>query len=232
MKNLFKPVFFSTLVISLSAFLPADDCVLYIPAKEGSEMEYKSYNDDNKFTGMNRTKVTAIRKSAAKQEIEIQAEAFDKKEKSVGTSTYVLACENGSFVVDMQSMITEEQRKSFKDAKVTITADKLDIPANPQAGQTLKDGSLKMSSKTEENPVGLNLSINITNRKVAAIEDITVPAGTFKCVKITYDAETKLLFTVRSKGVEWYSKDIGLVKSESYNSKDKLQGYTVLNSKK
>ncbi|MCE3228781.1 MAG: hypothetical protein K0S32_3332 [Bacteroidetes bacterium] len=232
MKILFKPVILIAIVISFSAFLPADDCVLYIPSKEGSEMEYKSYNDDNKFTGMNRTKVVAIRKSATKQEIEMQAEAFDKKEKSAGTSTYVLTCENGGFTVDMQSMITEEQRKSFKDTKVTITADKLDIPANPQVGQTLKDGSLKMSSKTEDNPIGLNLTIGISNRKVAAIEDVTVPAGTFKCVKITYDVETKMLFTIRSKCAEWYSKDIGMVKSEIYSNKEKLQGYTVLNSKK
>ncbi|MCE3260407.1 MAG: hypothetical protein K0S12_2048 [Bacteroidetes bacterium] len=219
-------------VASLSAFLPADDCSLYIPVKEGSETEYKSFNDDNKFTGMSRNKIIAVKKVAAGQQVEIQSESFDKKEKSIGTSTYVVGCENGSFSIDMQSMITKEQKESFKDANATITADKLDIPANPQVGQTLKNGSLKMTTVTSDSPIGLNLTISITNRKVAAIEDVTVPAGTFKCVKITYDAESKMLFTVRTKGVEWYAKDIGLVKSETYSSKDKLMGYTVLNSKK
>jgi AAA15 family ATPase/GTPase len=232
MKAIVKSIALGMAVVSFSAFLPADDCSLYIPAKEGSETEYKTYNDDNKFTGMSRNKIISVKKGAAGQQVEIQSESFDKKEKPVGTSTYVVGCENGSFSVDMQSMITKEQKESFKDAKATITADKLDIPANPQVGQNLKNGSLKMTTVTSESPIGLTLSVAITNRKVAAIEDVTVPAGTFKCVKITYDAESKMIFTVRTKGVEWYAKDVGLVKSETYSSKDKLMGYTVLNSKK
>ena len=161
----------------------------------------------------------------------MKAESFDKKEKSVGTSSYVLTCENGSFSVDMKSMVSQEQMASFKDQKVTIQADKLDIPSNPQVGQLLKNGSVKITSESES-PISLNLSILISNQKVAAIEEITVPAGTFKCVKITYDAESKMLFTIKSKAAEWYAKEVGLVRSESYNSKDKLLGYTVLASKK
>lgn len=232
MKKLFKSVILSAFVFFLSAFLPADECSLYAPAKEGSEMEYKSYSDNDKLTGVNRTKVLAVRKTVTGQEVEIKSESFDKKEKAVGSSTYVVACENGNFAIDMRTMITQEQMSAFKDSKVTIEADKLDIPSNPQVGQALKNGSVKMTAVSEGSPITMKLAITITNRKVAALEDITVPAGTFKCVKITYDAESKLLFTIKTKGAEWYAKDIGLVRSESYNTKDKLQGYTVLAFKK
>jgi hypothetical protein len=232
MKTILKPVFFSAIVFSLSAFLPADECGMYAPVKEGSEMEYKNYTDNNKLTGTNRSKVVAVRKTASGQEVEIKTESFDKKDKPVGSSNYVVSCEGGNFSVDMRTMITQEQMESFKDAKVTIEADKLDIPSNPQAGQALKNGTVKMTTVSEGSPIVMKLTINVSNRKVAAIEDVTVPAGTFKCVKITYDVESKLLFTVKSKGVEWYAKEVGLVKSESYSTKDKLQAYTVLASKK
>lgn len=205
---------------------------MYAPVKVGSEVEYKNYNDNGKVTGTNRTKVLAVRKTTGGQEIEMQSESFDKKDKSAGTSTYVVACENGSFSVDMRSMITAEQKESFKDSKVNIEADKLDIPSNPQVGQTLKNGTVKMVTESEGSPIVMKLTMNISNRKVAAIEDVTVPAGTFKCVKITADVETKLLFTIRAKTVEWYAKEVGLVKSETYSTKDKLQGYTTLNAKK
>jgi len=32
-------------------------------------------------------------------------------------------------------------------------------------------------------------------------------------------------FTFKAKGVEWYVKDIGVVRSESLNKKGKLQSY-------
>jgi hypothetical protein len=37
-----------------------------------------------------------------------------------------------------------------------------------------------------------------------------------------------MLFTLRSHGVEYYSKNAGLVKSETYDSKGRLTGYSVL----
>jgi hypothetical protein len=64
---------------------------------------------------------------------------------------------------------------------------------------------------------------------VDAIEDVTTPAGTFNCVKISYDIETKTFMTMRASGIEWYAKDVGVVRSESYNGKGKLTGYSVLN---
>lgn len=231
MKTILKPIVLAATVLAFSAFLPADECSMYAPVKEGSEMEYKNYSDKDKLTGTNRTKVLAVRKTAGGQEVEMKTESFDKKDKSVATSTYAVACENGSFMIDMRSMVSQEQMENFKDTKVNITADKLDVPANPQVGQALKNGVVKIETMNE-GPIQMKLSMNVSNRKVAAIEDVTVPAGTFKCVKITYDVETKLLFTVKAKGADWYAKEVGLVRSETYNTKDKLQGYTVLNSKK
>jgi hypothetical protein len=232
MKTIVKPLLLSAVVIAFSAFLPADECAMYVPVKEGSEMEYKNYSDKDKLSGTNKTKVISVKKTATGQEVEMKTESFDKKDKPVGTSNYIVTCDNGSFSIDMRTMITQEQMESFKDAKVTIEADKLDIPANPQAGQALENGTVKMTTVSESAPIAMKLTINVSNRQVAGIEDVTVPAGTFKCVKITYDVESKFLFTVRSKGIDWYAKEVGLVKSESYSTKDKLQGYTVLNSKK
>jgi hypothetical protein len=47
----------------------------------------------------------------------------------------------------------------------------------------------------------------------------------------TYDAK-KMIFTIRSKGIEWISQKAGLVKSEAYSEKGKLQSYTLLTSLK
>jgi hypothetical protein len=229
MKNIFKKASAILLAVTSLSFFPGDDCVIYAPAKQGMELEMKNFSDNNKPTGSSRIKVLSVTNGG--RSIELQSEAFDKKDKSVGTGTYVMACENGVFTVDMRTMISNEQKESFKGMQVTVEGDKLDIPADPKAGQELKNGSVKMTA-VSESPISFKLTMTVTNRKVAAIEDVAVPAGTFKCVKITYDAESKNIFTVRMKMAEWYAKEIGLVKSETYNTKDKLQSYTVLNSVK
>jgi hypothetical protein len=67
--------------------------------------------------------------------------------------------------------------------------------------------------------------------KCEAIEDVTVPAGTFKCHKITQTVATTGYIgrkEVISKTVSWYAPGIGTVKTETYDAKDKLQGSTEL----
>jgi len=74
----------------------------------------------------------------------------------------------------------------------------------------------------------MNMTISITNRKVEAVENVTTPAGTFECYKISYDIATKMMINVKMKGTEWYAKNVGLVKSESYNNDGKLMGSNLL----
>ncbi len=105
------------------------------------------------------------------------------------------------------------------------------MPSGMKAGDVLKDGDLKMSFSSGGMTV-MNMEVSITNRKVEAIENLTTPAGTFECYKISYDISTKMMITVKMKGVEWYAQKVGMIKSESYSKDGKLQGSTVLNSLK
>jgi len=230
MKKVYRSIVFAAAVFSFCSFLPSDDCGMYIAPRAGMETEYKTYDEKDKLTGTNKSKVLAVRDGG--KEVEVSAESFDKKDKSVATSTYVVKCENGNFVIDMRAMVPQESMAGFKDMKVTVEADKLDIPSNPEPGQSLKNGTIKISSVSEGSPINMNLTMTVSNRKVEAVEDVTVPLGVFPCVKITYDAEVKMLFTVKTKVVEWYSKNVGLIKSQTFNTKDKLVGYTILNSRK
>jgi hypothetical protein len=76
----------------------------------------------------------------------------------------------------------------------------------------------------------MNMTINVSNRKVEAVENLTTPAGTFECYKISFDVATKMMINVKSKGVEWFAKGIGMVKNETYDSNGKLLGSNVLTS--
>jgi hypothetical protein len=75
----------------------------------------------------------------------------------------------------------------------------------------------------------VNMDVTINNRKVLAKEKITTSAGTFDCYKISYETESRTrMITVNTKGMEWISEGVGVVKTETYNKKDKLTGYSLL----
>ena len=69
----------------------------------------------------------------------------------------------------------------------------------------------------------------LTNRKVVAQESVTVPAGTFDCLKITYDLESKAMIKITGSATQWMAVGPGLVKSESYDKKGNLISSQLLN---
>jgi len=205
----------------------AQDCPMYYPDQENTQMEYKQYDKKGNLSGSSVQKIISIRKSAGSTEAEIASEHFDAKGKSLGSATLTAKCENGVFYIDMKNYMSQESMESYKDMEMTIEGGDLEMPRTMKAGDVLKNGNLKMSFASGGMTI-MNMSVSITNRKVEAVENITTPAGTFECYKITYDVATKMMINVKMKGTEWYAKNVGMVKSESYTSDGKLAGSTLL----
>jgi len=134
--------------------------------------------------------------------------------------------------VDMSNYLNQQSTDAYKDMEMSVEGGSLEMPSGMKAGDMLKDGDMKMAFSSGGMNV-MNMAVTITNRKVEAVESLTTPAGTFDCYKISYDIATKMMgINVKMKGVEWYAKGVGMVKSESYNKDAKLQGSTLLTSLK
>jgi hypothetical protein len=222
--------FLATSAIILLASListQAQDCTFYFPVKAGSTMEMKNYNAKDKVIGSSKSVV----KEKIGNTIKFSSEAFDDKEKSLGQGDYEVRSENGEFVIDMNSYLRGIKMTDYKDMDVKIDTKALTLPSNLQPGLKLNDGEITMKVASSGFTV-MNMTTKITNRKVEGYEDITTPAGTFKCVKISADVESKMMFKVTTKTVEWISQQVGVVRTESRDSKDKIQGYSVLTSYK
>jgi hypothetical protein len=123
--------------------------------------------------------------------------------------------------------MSQQSLESYKDMEMKIEGGNLEIPSTMKAGDMLNNGDMKMSFSSSGMTI-MNMTINISNRKVDAVENLTTPAGTFECYKISFDAATKMMVNVKTRGVEWYSKGVGLVKSETYSTDGKLMGSNVL----
>jgi hypothetical protein len=224
-----KTVLFLLIFVFMQVIIVfAQDCVSYIPMKQGAIWETQHFDAKNKLTSTAKSVVKEKTSAANNIKLVIESETFDSKGKTLGKNTYSAGCENGLFYLDMRGNIDQNGMSNFKDMQVNITADNLNFPSDPQPGQILKPGKFSMDAQMQGMPGGFKMTVDVYNRKVEGTESITTPAGTFECVKITYDMKTFMMIEMITKGVEWYAKDVGLVKSESYDSKGKLMGSSLL----
>jgi hypothetical protein len=223
-----KRFVFLLLALASTATIHAQNCDLYIPVEEGTTLSYKIFNDKGKETSA--IKQTLISKAETSSGTEFLIKQDVKNDKDVMTNTLKYKCEGNRFLFDMNSFIDKKTLESYKDMKVEMTIDEVDIPVGVTAGTTLKDGSIIMKV-VSESPIQVNLKTFITNRKVEAIETITTPAGTFECLKLTQTITTDMgIAKMTIKTVDWISKNVGTVKSESYSKAGKLTSTMILQS--
>ncbi len=222
MKTLNKTILLSVAALLLSFGAFAQDCAGYYPVKEGAVLAYRNSDDKGKVTAT--TKQTILRKKATAKGFDytVKSEVWDAKDKLVSEADLTMRCESGVFYMDMKNFMDTKSMGDMKDVQVEFSGVDLELPAKLTVGQSLPDASMTMVMGI------IKMTVNITNRKVAAAESITVPAGTFDCLKITYDMETKALFKMKASAAQWLAKGPGVVKTETYDKKGKVSSSQVL----
>lgn len=217
-------------LFSFSFLAKAQNCEAYYPMDEGSVFEMTSYDAKGKETGKARNTVIEKKVNGDELEAVVKVDHFDKKGKESFSSEYSMFCKNGQFSLDMRNMMGPDNMGSLQNVEVTVDASEMTFPVDPQPGTTLEDAHLKVSMNTSGFSMG-GMQVNITNRKIKGRESITTPAGTFDCVVITQNVESKTMgIKISASGKTWYSKGAGAVRTESYNKKGKLMGTEILTS--
>lgn len=205
----------------------AQDCEAFYPMDEGAFLETKSYSDKDKHMGTSRMTVLEKQTDGNRTSVLFNVKSFDEKDKELLDGQMEVYCEDGVFYVDMKKFLDQATLQSFEGMEMVMESENMEFPSNLRPGQSLSDASINVAVRNSGITM-FNMNVWVTNRKVEAMEDITTPAGTFTCYKISSDIETKMMVKISARSVEWYAKDVGVVRSESYNSKGKLTGYTML----
>ena len=233
LKNLsMKKILFAMFSLIVCNQLIAQDCNAYFPLKTGNSYELTSYNDKDKMTSVAEYKVISVYAVGEFTEAKIHVDMTDEKGKLIDTVTYTFQCKNGDFYIDLKNYVSPSQMDAYKDMTITITGSEMVIPSNLTVGQTLADGTMHMDIVNNNLPFA-TMDVNMTNRKVESSESVTTSAGTFDCYKMTEDFLFKVAtmgfgIPMNTKEVEWYSRGVGMVRSEVYSKAGKLMGYTVL----
>lgn len=204
------------------------DCKPYVPTEVGSTWEITNYSEKDKVTGKITYELLSKNETDSSTTFEIQATYYDKKGDQTYVSTYEAECVEGIFRLDMTVMMDGNTMEAYKDMDAEIDATEFEIPpTDTSAIGPLEDGTLKVSMSSGGVNV-MNMTVEVYDREIEGVEEITTDAGTFSCIKMTQSTRTRMIVKIESSSIDWYSEGIGMVRSESYNARGKLTGYSVL----
>lgn len=223
MKNLILLV----VAIFIGVAAPAQE--IFFPTKEGTVLIYKSFDKKDKETSTVKYTITHLKMNGNDMDITYLIESLDPKEKLVFKEEITIQQKGDKLYFDMSNFVNKAafQQNGEIPAEVQITGNNLEVPSNPKPGDVLPDANVEMAMKLGF--INMKMSAQVTNRKVEAIEDITVKAGTFKGYKFSSEVNSTVMgMKVNSKNTDWYAKGVGILKTESYDKNGKLQSYTEL----
>jgi len=199
----------------------------FFPAKAGMTLVSVQKNAKGNPESYSKLTITNVEGSGSNMSISYLTEVLDKN-RNPSLPPIEVPCKvvikDGVMILDMGQMFAGMQKAGIQ---AEITGMPMELPNSLQPGQSLKDADATMSLNM--GIMRMKTTIKMTGGKCLAIEDVTVPAGTFKCHKITQTvATTAMGRTSTSRTVTWYAPGVGNVKSETYDEKDKLQSSTEL----
>ncbi len=216
------------LLLSITSY--AQECNAVPFMKKGAILEYTDYNKKGKKQSSTRHETIDILENGSTIDAIIKATVTDAKNKKPFSTEYKVNCNNGLFSVDMLRFFNLDQLSEHNknDISLKIDGDVMEFPVGMKPGDHLDDGNI--SIKVNSNNFTLvTLTFKVFNRQIIGEEQITTPAGSYLCQKITFDFESKFgIINIKGTGKEWYYKDVMVVRSESYNKKGKLIGYHEL----
>ncbi len=221
-------------VFSLPLELSAQ-CNPYFTYDEGTSLTTTNFNAKGKEESSQKMSIVDKTVSGSKEVLTTDIIIYDKKGDEIFTNQIELICENGVFRMDL-SRFAPPGMGETEGISISYEGDGVTIPSELSVGKALPDGNFAMKITTD-NPALSGMmggtTVAITDRKVVAKESVTTAAGTFDCFKITSNTavSTKMMGmtrTMETSSIEWISKDVGMVRVESYDKKDKLSSYSEL----
>ncbi len=204
------------------------DCRPFLPTDTGTKWEVTDYSPKGKVLG--RTTFELVDKVVDGKNVtfKVATTYYDKKDKESFKHEFEAYCKDGTFEFDMAFKMNGGAMQAYQNMDFEVDATSFEVPdLDAKTGSALPDGSLAVSVGSG----GVNMfrmKVDVTDRKLEAREDLTTPAGTFPCVILSQTVTTKMIMKIQASSKEWYSEGVGMVRSESYNKKGKLTGYSEL----
>ncbi len=201
-------------------------CSRLIFFQPGAEIEATSYNKEGKEISKQYTKVLSVTNEGGFTVANVEGKDIQTGGDKTTTVNYNYKCDGNKIYFDVASMF----RTAEKSNDASFESSLIEYPINIKEGEVLPDATGTMSSESKGKK--MTMKYFYKNRKVGAKENITTPAGTWNCYKISnsievemdipgMDETTKKMMKKMQDGMKttattWFAPDFGVVKMEMY----------------
>jgi len=212
-------------VAALGALSYAQDN--FFPSKAGMALTYANTDAKGNTESYSMLTIKDVKGSGKNMTVTYTGVSLDKNRKAVKDSemTYQVAIKDNVVIMDVNQTLPAQMRE--QGVKVEVKGIPMELPNTLQPGQTIKDSEVTVTM--DLGVMKVNSVAKLTGGKCLAIEDVKVPAGTFKCHKITQRITTTAMNTSTVvTTVSWYAPNIGTVKTETYDDRNNLISGSVL----
>jgi hypothetical protein len=222
-----KKILMVALVAMLTTGLYAQNTLFAV--KKGMVLTYRDSDAQGKTSGYSVMTIKDVKGSGRNMSITYGMLMLDNNRKtpkdSPGEQTFTVDVKDDVVFFDMNQFIPAQMRQ--QGVKVEISGIPMELPNNLQAGQRLKDATVTM--RMDLGIMKMDTVVKMTDGRCLAIENVTVPAGTFRCHKITQTITSTAVGTnTVTRTVSWYAPAVGTVKTETYDNRDRLSSSSVL----
>lgn len=209
----------------------------YFCTTQGTELHYVNYDEAGQSLSNETVTVYNVVKNASGESAQYLAKIVTNKTKNNTSYTLYNWNYDGNVTTCQEDLMYGPYIKSDSDpAKYDSKArqamaeelklkgdNSFTIKKHASAGESIPDHTYSLISNMLKN------EINISGAAYMGEEKVSTTAGKFDCIKISYLKRTKIVLKTETVRVtEWYAEGIGLVKSESYNTKGEPDGKTIL----
>jgi hypothetical protein len=198
--------------------------------EKGNKWTLTNYNKKGKVEGHVNYSVLDKRNTDGVIEWDLRTKMEDDKGEELNDITTTVTCDGNAVQMDMSQMIPQETMEGLASMDLEIEADDVVYPFQLKENTELPQAQVTLRASTGGVQV-MEITTIIKDRKVEKMETISTQAGDFEAFKITQTTEVKNSFISReSKSIDWYCPKIGVVRSEYYDKKGKLDGYSEITS--
>ena len=209
----------------------------YFCTTQGTELHYVNYDEAGQSLSNETVTVYNVVKNASGESAQYLAKIVTNKTKNNTSYTLYNWNYDGNVTTCQEDLMYGPYIKSDSDpAKYDSKArqamaeelklkgdNSFTIKKHASAGESIPDRTYSLIFNMLKN------EINISGAAYMGEEKVSTTAGKFDCIKISYLKRTKIVLKTETVRVtEWYAEGIGLVKSESYNTKGEPEGKTNL----
>ena len=227
-----RNLFLSGLLLITTSAIAQNDCTFFFPNQQNEQLTRNCYTANGKLLNILVYRVDQVFNYPSGMEVLANYTFTNASGQVLHSGNMVARCNDGDFSMSMSGAMSFPVAMDMLNSDIYMMGDLMNYPnalsdpTDPADDNEFDDATLRLYQKGNKNN---RAEITLSDRQFVTTESVDTPAGAFYCTKIKYDINIWTpKGTIEGYGYEWYTPNIGIVRTEQYNKKKELQSYSVL----